>query len=475
MTRSVRLFLSRTGGPPFLGSVGYVNDAVRPLLEARGWTVEAFQPPPAGGGSEEAMLPFALAAEYACCARGARPDVALYDGAGTLVLPPGKAQADRNVVLYHGLAYGTGNWLTRPDIDLHLGNSPYLADVLRALFAYPDWRRRRLLNAAAFPVVRDVRLPVPCVEAPDGHPGFAQGQDLPPELLRLADGRAVLGHALQPDKQDMVATLSILYWLNLLAREAGTPRVLLLISDVSLTPERQAALDMLLDGTGFRCTDFLVPLPHLNQRALVRLVRACRFGLAYNRFPEPFGFYLLESVHQGCPVYTNGAGNNRHLLPPEHGIHVLETAGMAPMPGRGPDLAAYRAVAERIAADLARPDEVRRQCAQGAALIDATWSREAFGADLAQALDATQAAAAGDVDFDALEVAPSPLVRRLDLATGISFNDYATGVLSPAECAVLRDLLGRRAGHLSGDEMERLEQEHRFFARGLLALRAPAP
>lgn len=474
MTGTVSLFLSRTGGPPFLGSVGYVNDAVRPLLEARGMQVDSFQPPLAGGGTEEAMLPFALAAEYARHAGRPRADVALYDGAGTLVLPPDRTHAGRNVVLYHGLVYGTGNWLTNPDVDLHLGNSPYQAAVLRALFATPDWTRRRLLNPGGFSATRDVRLPVPCVEAPDGHPGFAQGNDLPPGVLALAD-KAVLGHALQHDKQDLVATVAILYWLNLRAREAGTPRVMLLISDASLSQERCAALDDLLAGTGFRCADFLVPLPHLTQRAVVQVMRACRFALAYNRFPEPFGFYPLESVYQGCPVYTNGVGNNRHLLPADHGIQVLETAGMAPVTGRGPDLRAYRAVAERIAQDLAAPGETHRACARGRDRIAATWSMENFGDDLAQALTSLDEAAPAVPAFDALEVATSPLVRSLDLDTGVCFNDYATTVLEAPECALLRDLLGRPAHALSGEEMARIERQHRFFARGLLTLRPPTP
>lgn len=473
MTDRVSLFLSRTGGPPFLGSVGYVNDAIRPLLEARGATVDSFQPPVAGGDTEEAMLPFALAAEYARHAGRARADVALYDGAGTLVLPPDRGHARRNVVLYHGLVYGTGNWLTNPAVDLHLGNSPYLADVLRALFATPDWTQRQLLNPAGFGATRDIRLPVPCVEAPDGHPGFAQGEDLPAGVRALAD-KAVLGHALQPGKQDLIATVSILYWLNLRAREAGTPRVLLLISESSLTAERRAALDGVLAGTGFRCADLFVPLPHLRQPALVEVMRACRFGLAYNRFPEPFGFYLLESVYQGCPVYTNGAGNNRHLLPPGHGIHVLETAGMAAMPGQGPDLRAYRAVAERIAQDIAQTDATRLACTRGRQHIAATWSRATFAADLGDALDALDAPQPEPPAFDALEVAASPLVRHFDPATGVCFNDYATTVLDEAERALVRDLLGRAVHALPGDEMARIEQRHRLFARGVLALRSPS-
>jgi hypothetical protein len=39
--------------------------------------------------------------------------------------------------------------------------------------------------------------------------------------VRCASG-AVLGHAVQPRKQDLLATASILYWLNQAAREHGS-------------------------------------------------------------------------------------------------------------------------------------------------------------------------------------------------------------------------------------------------------------
>lgn len=473
MTGSLALFASRTGGPPFLGSVGYVNDAIAPLLSARGWSVTAFQPPHVEGDWQETLLPLGLAAQHVRQVRQGRPDVALYDCAGTVLRAPSKAWADRHVVLYHGMVYGTGNWLTNEDIDLHCGNSPYAADVLRSLFAMPDWRLRRVLNPHGLARVTDVRLPVPCVEAPDGHPGFAHGADAPGEVLALADRGMVLGHALQPGKQDLVATVSILYWLNQVARERGKPRVLLLISETSLPMERRRALDELLAGSGFSCADLLVPVPHLRQHALVQVMRACRFGLAYNRFPEPFGFYVLESVFQGCPVYTNGAGNNRYLLPAGHGIEVFEHAGMAPVPGTGPDLGTYRAVAERILADIAHPAGTAEACARGRARITREYSMQAFGDSLDAALSGL-ADGVHEAAFDELQVALSPMVRSLDLDTGVSFNDYGNSILPRDACDAVRALLGQRAADLDNDHMDALESRYRLFSRGLLTLRANA-
>jgi hypothetical protein len=472
MTRSISLLLSRTGGPPFQGSVGYVNDAIAPLLTRAGWAVRAFAPP-RPQGTQESMLPFGLAASHAAHDAQGPAHVALYDAAGTAIRTPSRDWARRHVVLYHGLAYGTGTWLTNPMVDLHCANSPYLARVLRALLGFPDWRRRRCLNPRAFGGVTDVRLPVPCVDEPDGSAGMMQGVDLPPAFERMLHGATVFGHALQPGKQDWLPTLSIVYWINELARAAGGAPVKLLVAEASLTPDVRQWIDALLAPSGRRCEEFFVPVPHLNQPALFRLMRACRFALAYNRFPEPFGFYVLESVHNGCPVYTNGVGNNRFLLPPGHGIVVEETAAMAGTPDAPATPEVYRGVAERIARDLAHGGAMREACARGAAVIDATWSRAAFERSLVAALDRVHDGDAAEPEFETLEIALSPLVRLLDLDTGRHLNDYASGVLGPETIAVVRDLLGRRCAELESARMERLEREHGLFRNGILSLHPP--
>jgi glycosyltransferase involved in cell wall biosynthesis len=471
MKNSISLFLSRTGGPPHMGSVGYVNDGIAPLLQRNGWSVHSFQPPLIGN-TEEALLPFALAAQHARHDSLGRPRVAMYDCAGTTIRAASKEWADRHVVLYHGLVYGTGNWMMNADIDLHCANSPYLERVLRSLFATPDWKHRQLLNPHGFNAVTNLNLAVPCVEYPDGHPGFAHGSDLSPALLARLDSGMVFGHALQPGKQDLLATLCILYWLNQLALAHVTPRVMLLIAESSLNPEKCRALDALLEGSGATCMDYFVPVPHLNQVALVRLMRSCRFGLAYNKFPEPFGFYVLESVHNGCPVYTNGAGNNRFVLPEKHGINVFESTAMLMREDGAIDSAAYQSVAETIHVDLSRSVEVREECELGAAFIDKTWSPAMFEQSLLAALAKLEQPRVGEQDFEAMEVALSPLVRSLDLSSGQNLNDYACGVLEPDAIVMVRNLLGRKCADLGSVDMLATEDRHGLFRRGLLTLQA---
>lgn len=467
MAGSISLLLSRTEGSA-QGSVAYVNGLVSPLLRKAGWMPRSIQLPP-DNRTEEATLPFGLASIHAFELMRGPADMALYDDAGAAIRTPSRRWARRNVVLYHGLAYGAGAWMANPDIDLHCANSPYLARVLRALLALPDWRGRRCLDERAFDNVTDIALPLPCL-AGHSHAAFAEGADIPAAAARLLDGQTVVGHALQGRKHDVMATLSILYWMNDIARQRGTPPVKLLLSAASLDGDRRRAIDAMLAPSGYRCDDFFVLVPHLRQAALFELMRACRFGLAYNRFPEPFGFHILESVFNGCPVYTNGIGNNRHVLPPDHGIVVDENFEMA---CEVVDAGAYRGVAERIHADLAQPAATQAMCARGAAVIREKWSNDAFARSLGDALVHAGKARETSVAFDELVVAPSPLVRHLDLSTGRCLNDYANVVLAAAEIAEVHSLLGRYCGDLDGARMQALEESRGLFRRGILTLLPP--
>ena len=131
---------------------------------------------------------------------------------------PSRRWAKHNIVLYHGLAYGAGAWMNNPDVDLHCANSPYLARVLRALHAFPDWRGRRCLDPRVFGAVTDMVLPVPCVDFPQGHAAFSEGTEIPVQVGRLLQQGTVVGHALQGRKHDVMATLGIMHWLNEIAR-----------------------------------------------------------------------------------------------------------------------------------------------------------------------------------------------------------------------------------------------------------------
>lgn len=385
-------------------------------------------------------------------------DLALYDDDSLSLCSPGRRWARRSVVFHHLLGSSPGSWLGNDAIDLHLGNSEYSARVLTSLLAFPDWERRRCLDPRAFGKVAAVPLALPCIEEPDG--SDTPGAEIPFEVRALLDSGDVVGHALQPEKADALATVSILRTLNELAREAGGRPVRLLTMEVNLSDDWLEWMRRQLEPYGWNPEDFFVPVPALNQRALFQLMRQCAFGLAYNTVPETFGFYVLESVHNGCPVFTNGCGNMRHLLPEGHGLEVFETAAMGL---KDPD--AYEAVAHRIHAALSDRAALQARCAKGRAYIDAHYHRGAMEAAVGAALALPEAPL---LDFESLQVELGPLVRLHDRAAGIVVSDLRSGILNPGEVRALAELPGRTCA-----ELKALDPDARsLFELGLLTLRA---
>lgn len=453
--KTAHAFFESVGVPP---AVGLVTAYLVQGLETAGYRTRVHGSL-VSKSRIEWFLPLHLAKERAELAAASPADLALYDESGLSLCPPGRKWARRSAVFYHLLCWNPGNWLGNDAIDLHLGNSDYSARVLRSLLAFPDWERRRCLDPRAFGKVAAVPLALPCVEEPDG--SDTRGGEIPAGVRALLDSGDVVGHALQPDKQDVSATVSILRALNDLAREAGGRPVRLLVLEFNFSGSRLEALQRLLEPYGRTPEDFFVPVPVLNQRALFQLMRQCAFGLAYNTVPETFGFYVLESVHNGCPVFTNGCGNMRHLLPEGHGLEVFETAEMVQ---GGPD--ACQTVAHRIHAALSDRSALQASCAKGRAYIDAHYHRGSMEAALGAALALPEAP---PLDFESLRVEIGPLVRQHDRAAGIIVSDLRSVALNPGQARALAELPGRSCA-----EVEALDPDARsLFDLGVLTLRAP--
>lgn len=455
--KTAHAFFERVGVRPFQGAVGLANAYLVQALETAGYRTRVHGP--TAGSKIERLLPLHLAKARAELVAASPADLALYDDGGLSVCSPGRQWARRSAVYYHGLFWNAGTWLGNDAIDLHLGNSDYAARVLTSLLAFPDWERRRCLDPRAFGKVAAVPLALPCVEEPDG--SDVPGAEIPPRVRALLDSGDVVGHALQPDKLDVPATVGILSTLNELAREAGGRPVRLLTMEFNLSGNRLEWMRRLLEPYGRTPEDLFVPVPALNQRALFQLMRQCAFALAYNTTPETFGFYVLESVHNGCPVFTNGCGNMRHLLPEGHGLEVFETAAMV----MG-DPAACEAVAHRIHAALSDRAALQAKCAKGRAYIDAHYHRGAMEAALGAALALPEAP---PLDFESLRVEVGPLVRQHDRAAGIVVSDLRSFVLSPGQARALAELPGRTCA-----ELKALDPDARsLFELGVLSLRAP--
>lgn len=469
MSRTMSLFLSRLGPPPYEGSVGHVNNAIAGALQRDGWQTSPYAVP-SSSVMEEAMLPLGHADLRLKLAAHGQAELALYDDGGLGFCAPERRWAKRNVVLYHGLAFHQPAWLDNPSIDVHCANSPYLARVLKSLFSLPDWHARRCVNPQGMRRITDLTLPLPALPDVDGRLSSGAGGELPASVARQLDGSIVAGHALQPGKQDLIATVSILYWLNQFARSHGTPPIKLLISESSLPVHRRRILDAMLADARATCDDFFIRVPHLHREALFRVMEVCRFGLAYNRFPEPFGFYVLESVVQGSPVYTNGIGNNRFLLPAGHGIVVDENVAMIGSDSAPAPPGAWQAAAATIYQDLINPASRQQECRLGAVRIRQQWSTDAFRQSLRGVIEQAYLPPPPAPEFDELTVRHGPLLRKVDPASGRYLNDYANGVLPVAARSLLAQLPGQSCRDLDSSDMTRIEAELGLFRRGLLTL-----
>ncbi|PTL76951.1 glycosyltransferase [Vitiosangium sp. GDMCC 1.1324] len=472
MSRSAHLFLE---AEPYQNASGAINAWVEDELRALGYGVERHNHHRVN--APDAGIPVATARRLLALRSRPPADLAVYCDLGLWISPPSRERARRTFVYFHGLHGAPTTWLGNPVIDLYGTLSPYIHDTLSALLMMPDWRQRRCLEPRGAQVVESIVPTLPCLEAKDGDPRLPGG-GLPSSVQEALDRGEVLGHALQPSKADWAAVCQILLHLRVLTREHGHPPVRLVVSaeDYSLMqhvlrfrhPFDASALVAALQAADLRLEDLLLPVAHLSQPALFQLFQKARFGLVYNTVPEPFGMYVLESVLNGCPIYTNGAGNNRHALPPGHGIVVRESAGMASgTPG------AYATVAERILQDIQAPGPLREACQRGAALIRRTFTRETFSASVRACVARLESQAeAPRWSFDDLVLRLSPMVRRLDEASGRFSSDYAGGVLSERERESLPELLGQPAGRLGHGEAERSLLEG-LFDKGVLSLTPP--
>ncbi|QRO01978.1 hypothetical protein JRI60_24650 [Archangium violaceum] len=474
MTKRATLLME---AEPYSSASGFLNAQLAEELSQSGYTCDGFyrQHPVPGNG----LIPLATADRIRRLRARPPADLAVYCDRGLAMHPPGRELASRTLVLFHGLMGSPASWLGTPAIDRYCVLSGYMEEVLTSLLAMPDWSRRRCLEPRAFHAVSRLTPALPCVEHPDGDPRM-KGGELPEHLRRLLEGEDVIGHALQPFKADWQAVTAILLNLNGMALEHGLGRRfrLAIVEEdfaqvaqafASKSPESEAA-QAGLDAMGLTLEDVLVPVGHLSQAALFQLFRAARFGLAYNVFPEPFGFYVLESVFNGCPVYTNGIGNNRHALPPGHGLHVREGVGMA-----FGDVGAYAEVAAHIFEDVRAPQANAAACLRGREHILRTFTREAFSRDVEACLRRLEGPEPEPLAFETLEVQPSPLVRGMD-EEGHVVSDFAHVTLEPEEMRLLGEVRGHRAGEVLARSIPQSELEllQGLFSKGVVALRPAA-
>lgn len=477
--RAVNVVFDRAAEAPFNGSPAIINAYLRDSLLDLGLSVHSVYGPLSAPGDD---IPLRLVDRVVRLRSLPLADLQLWCDMGLGLAPVQRRSLQKNVVFFHGLAGFPGHWIGNEAIDRYWCNSPYAARVLRSILSIPDWGLRRALDPRAFWAVSSITLALPCLEEPEGLP--TDGATSFSRQARAAlDSGDLLGYCVA-EKCNERALYSILLLLNQISLESGDGRKFKVFTDHytfnvvkgllhTYYPEDLPPEFLLLKGAleqlGLEVEDILVPVPRLAQPVMFELLKACRFGLAYNRVPESFGLLPLESVFHGCPVYTNGAGNIRNLLPEGCGINVCETEQMA-----FGDPSAYQEVAREIFRDVVEePERARAACRRGVDFMRTTYTRESMRRDVEGRLSDLAAPVPADgLDFESLEITLSPLVRSWNGATRCVLSDYRSEELSPDESELIGDLLGERchAVTASGKTLERIE---RLFKSGILALAPP--
>ncbi|HET7177264.1 MAG TPA: hypothetical protein VFI63_01105 [Solirubrobacterales bacterium] len=480
--KQARLMLSHPPVAPFAGSIEITNAILAEVLSDLGYETSSFYKLRPQARDIAEWVPLGAAGVVLRLQAGGDPDVEIRDNTSLDLFPPPRRGAHKNALVFHALFSRGEQWIGNEAIDGYWGNSAYMSRVVLSFLSLPSWRRGSLLDPRAFSLVGTVTLPLPLLAKPEV---LIEGgtAELPDAALAALDGDDVLGHCVT-HKIDERATYAILLALNQIALQSGIRRRFRLFVDGYLydnlkraladesgdrMPPEFRPLKAVLAQLGLSIDDILIPTPHLAQSALFKIVDACHFGLQYHWLPEPFGLFPLESVCHGCPVYTNGNGNLRHLLPAGHGIEVLESEAMA-----FGDLAAYAAVAQRIFHDtVVDPAPAREACRRGAELIAKTYTREALRRDLAARL-AALSEPAEEHDLASARVVLGPMVRRFDPETRRVVSDYKNVELSPDQARLVQEAVGQTCGDLAHDrdgaEMELVDG---LFQQGILAAFPP--
>lgn len=439
MTRA-RILIDTPLGPPFWGASSTAAFYMRKALVRMGYKVEVTIVAPASGIAGS-MIPLEGAHVVSALRKNTRGELRIFTDRSLQHIQPDIQDRALNVLYFHGLRYGSGAFLRGERFQGYCADSDYLRRTLLMLLLFPGSNLRGDL------IVGSVPEPLGALDFPDGYP--SGGEKLSSELRQLLAGDDCLGHALRPLKPDPVAIVSILH-----AMQTGKRATRLFVSASDLQELRLAAFSLGLENT----LAFLHPVPWLANRELVSLMRRCDFALLYDRFPEPFGLYPLESVLQGTPVYTNGAGNLRHLLPPRCGIRVEDHDD-------------FNGIGKRILRDVLSGSG-RRACVRGARLIRTKYGHKAFFRGFSRYVEQiTGARPTVGVDPASLKISLGPLVRAYDPRSGRCKSDYRHVQLDRSQRELLRQALGSTLRTIARDSSLAGKRDlHRLFRCGLLSL-----
>jgi len=481
--KTARVILGAPEGPPFKGAPAIINHLLNRSLRDLGFELSCSYGWRKRLPDIVDLLPLPVVQRVLRMQSDPIFDLEIRCDGSLGLFPLLPREGQKNVVFFHGLAGSPGQWIGNEAIDGYWCNSEYMVRVLTSFLAAPNWDQGRLLDPRAFSMAGSITLPLPLLELPEELVAGGQ-EEIPRAALEAMEGNDLLGCCVS-EKLDDKSTYGILLTLNQMALQSGLGRRFRLFVEQYLYNGIKSVLESVTPGDTFlqfqplknaleqlhlSIDDILIPIPRLAQTSLFKVVKACKFSLLYHWVPDSFGLFPLELVCQGCPVYTNGAGNLRYLVPEGHGISVLDTEGMA-----FGDLREYQKVAQKIFHDTVIDHApIREACSRGAEYVSRTYNREAMRRDLEIQLKKLDEPPA-ETELNSAILGLSPLVRSWNPKTRRLLSDYQHLELTPEEAGLLEEILGQRCADLDcTTNAASRESVDRLFQQGVLTLLPPA-
>jgi hypothetical protein len=435
------LFIDTSTTPPFQFGPGITNYYLRRALEDLGHEVKlcTLQRLPA----PQAALPLESVEFAADQARQSHRALRIYCTRPLDLIAPDESWVGKNVVFFHGFGFNASTYLQNRSIDLYCANSAYAMRVLTSFLMYPTELAPPAFVRLGPSLVGQVSLAAPCLEYPHGYP--SSGSPYSPSWLNGHGKHCLMGHALRPGKANPETSLLILDAMNAVGQKL-TPSIgfKLFVSETDLDRFRIAAATVSLRN---RMERLVVPLPRLSNRALIELMGHCAFSLCFDERVESFGLYALESVFAGVPVYTNGAGNLRFLLPSRCGIQVHDDERLQFGDGRT-RARALSVIATAIVHDIVSGSG-SKACSDGRRFIREHYNYEAFRNSLEQVLAGLNSPRkVPRLALESLEVQLGPLVRRWNPQNGRVISDYVSTQLPLRENTLVKKILSLPASQI---------------------------
>ena len=261
-------------------------------------------------------------------------DIAIYCDRGVVFGLPSPCSSRINILVLHGLAYNFELINSLDHVDLIFTTSEYFAEVVKMMLGgLVVSNVEQLRDMYSFRSEDNETIIYPLMPPVEKSEFDVDRNDEFLNQFKLnTDHQLVLAHAVQPKKASIPAFVGIVVSLVSKFKELNKAfKVFTSSVDYNEINDELTHLSSLnwfddffnIDVQDVR--DSFVYTDRLPQSDLHRLFSMSSLGLCYNEAPESFGMYVLESILNGCPIFSNGSGNMRYSLPANHGHYIKES------------------------------------------------------------------------------------------------------------------------------------------------------